>query len=76
MNIILVVLFIIASITNCLTFNKQITNTTATEVCLDGQPAFVYTLSNQPSTQRGMIVYFMDIPSSSFCGGSSLADSL
>lgn len=62
-------------LSSSLTYRKIVNSKDPEAVCLDGQQAFIYT-PDKLEEGKNLLVYFMGIPSFSFCGGSSLSRTL
>ena len=62
--------------TQSVTYLKVVNSLDSEAVCLDGQQSFIYLTGDFLESSDGLLVYFMDIPSSLYCGGSSLSSSL
>jgi hypothetical protein len=71
-----VLLLALLSLINCETFLRQTLSNPGNSLCLDGQPAFFYLNQNHVKSSDHVLIHFMETPSASLCGDSSLASSL
>lgn len=74
-RLVLVLLVLVAAVQTIM-FDKEVHSDDAKALCLNGAQSFVYVEAKAKASPEGIIAYFMATPTSIFCGGSSLSNSL